>query len=577
MITSPGSLTIPANASNVDAGNFVVNWSNNTDNLLISLSLDYHSSATLSFPTNTGLTRNYGYNSWTNVTSIVFYGTRDNVNTALAAMTISMGSLKTSIRINIEVSTYDANYYYNPINKHFYRYVSGAVSYSTAKTGAASYSFKGKTGYLVTVTSQSESGFINNNISGNNIWIALADANSEGTWYIDDGPEKDRIIWKTSVSGITNSTTASYSSSGTSQGGFFTNWCSGEPNNADGSRSGEDYAVTKWGGGTCWNDLAGTNTGSVGGYVVEISDDYPAGSDYSGVYTSYVIHNNDAAYSLTSGNSSSSSVWSNPNAMPLGLYINSTHTITVPANTNIYSGTVTLNGNGKLAFSNSNSKWYPTPTLKSCNEILSYFPLATSGVYTIDPDGSGSLPSTSCYCDMSTDGGGWTLVLNYLHKATTNPVLSVKTNSLPLLGATTLGLDESTSSTTWGHISNSYLNSFTFTQIRFYAKTSAHSRIIHFKTSHSNTINYFKSGSGSMTGISSSFTSLTGHSAYLPNSATSFFSEQGNNAMTNFPFWLGGTYHWGIRGLDYRWEVDDFPANTGTGYQNDTFHQIWVK
>ena len=148
-------------------------------------------------------------------------------------MTISIGSLKTSIRINIEVSTYDANYYYNPINKHFYRYVSGAFSYSTAKTGAAAYSFKGKTGYLVTVTSQSESDFINNNISGNNIWIALSDANSEGTWYIDDGPEKDRIIWQTSVSGITNSTTASYSSSGTSQGGFFTNWCSGEPNNAD--------------------------------------------------------------------------------------------------------------------------------------------------------------------------------------------------------------------------------------------------------------------------------------------------------------------------------------------------------
>lgn len=573
MITAPASLTIASNATNVDAGNFVVNWANNTDNLLISVSIDYQSAATISFPSTTGLTRNYGYNSWTDITSIVFYGTRDNINNALAAMTISMGSIKTSVRINVEVSTYDANYYYNPINKHFYRYVSGAVAYSVAKSGAAGYSFKGKTGYLVTITSQSEADFINNNIIGNNIWIALSDANSEGRWYINDGPENNRVIWQTSVSGITNSTFTSYSSSGSAQGGYYTNWCSSEPNNADGSRNGEDYAVTKWGGGTCWNDLAGANSGSISGYIVEISDDYPAGSDYSGVYTSYVIHNDDAAYSLSSGNSNSSSVWSNPNAMPRGLYINNSHTVTVPSSTNLYSGAITLNGTGKITFSSTNSKWYPTPTLKSCNEILSYFPLATSGIYTIDPDGSGALPSTSCYCDMTTDGGGWTLVLNYLHKGGTNPALNVRTNSLPILGATTLGLDESSSSTTWGHVSNSYLNSFTFTTLRFYAKTSAHSRIIHFKTTHSSTFNYFKTGSGSMSGISSSFTSLAGHNAFIPGSASSFYSDQSNFAMTNFPFWVGGAYHWGIRGLDYRWEVDDFPGNSS----NDTFHQIWIK
>jgi hypothetical protein len=107
MITAPTPLTIEANASNVDAGNFVVNWANNTDNLLVSLSLDYHNGATISFPTTTGLTRNYGYSTWINVSSIVFYGTRDNINASLAAMTISMGSMKTAVRINIEVSQYD--------------------------------------------------------------------------------------------------------------------------------------------------------------------------------------------------------------------------------------------------------------------------------------------------------------------------------------------------------------------------------------------------------------------------------------------------------------------------------------
>lgn len=555
-ISAPASRTIDANASNVDAGDFVISWPNNTEDLLVSLNLDYHNGATLSFPTTTGITRAYGFNSWNSVSSIVFYGKRDNINTALAAMTISMGSIKTAVRINIELSSYDSNYTYNPVNKHFYRYISGVVSYTTAKSTASTYSFKGKTGYLVTITSQSEQDFLNNNIIGNNIWFALTDVASEGYWRIDAGPESGTLI-KTQ-----NGQTAG------NIAGYFNNWCGGEPNNS----GEEDYAVTKWNGGTCWNDVNGTNS-SVAGYIVEISEDFPAGSDYTGIYNSFVVHNNDVTYTLQSGNSNQKASWSNTNNMPTAITVNPAHTITVPSNTTIYSNRINFSETGKIVFTDATSKWYPTPILKSCKDIIAFFPLSESGVYTIDPDGAGSLPSTSCYCDMTTDGGGWTLVLNYLHLGGTNPALTLKTNSLPLLGSTTLGIDESGSSTTWGHTTPTYLNNFTFTELRVYGKTSGHNRIIHFKTSHANTLTYFKTGYGSMSGIASSYTSLVGHNAINPGSSSSFYTNQLDYAMTEFPFWIGSSYHWGIKGGGYRWEVDDYPNNSN----NNTFHQIWIR
>jgi hypothetical protein len=45
----------------------------------------------------------------------------------------------------------------------------------------------------------------------------------------------------------------------------------------------------------------------------------------------------------------------------------------------------------------------------SCEDVLIDDPTATSGAYYLDPEGTGAYLN---YCDMSTDGGGWTLIFS---------------------------------------------------------------------------------------------------------------------------------------------------------------------
>ena len=266
-ITAPPGRTYQVNTSGQDASGFVISGFT-SETLLTSIGfVNPPAGTTFSILTTTGLTRATGYNTWTNITRISFTGTQANINNALASLKVNTGSTLGNVQISISTTVNPAGYYYNAVNGHFYRPISTGQFYSTAKSLASQQTFKGQTGYLVTVTSANEESFVISNVPQSNIWIALSDVAQEGYWRIDAGPENGTLI-KT-ANGQTAGNIA----------GQYNNWCGGEPNNA----GGEHYAVTKWGGGSCWNDLPNNYSCA---YIVEFGTwSNPADATFTDFYT----------------------------------------------------------------------------------------------------------------------------------------------------------------------------------------------------------------------------------------------------------------------------------------------------
>ena len=213
-VSAPPGRTYQVSTSGQDASGFVINGFT-TETLLTSIGLvNPPAGTTFSITTTTGLSFASGYSTWSNITRISFTGTQANINNALASLKINTGSSLGNVQISVSTTINPVGYYYNATNGHFYRPISTGATYDNAKTLSSQQTFKGQTGYLVTITSADEQNFIIANVPQNNIWFALTDRLQEGYWRVDAGPENGTLI-----------NIGNYN--GSPQPGTYQNWCGG--------------------------------------------------------------------------------------------------------------------------------------------------------------------------------------------------------------------------------------------------------------------------------------------------------------------------------------------------------------
>jgi hypothetical protein len=273
-VSAPDSKSFLQSTSAQDASGFVLSGFNSTATLLASISLvNPPSGTTFVLNTTTGLTAASGFTLSGNKTRLVVTGTMASINTALTSLKVNTGSVRGNIALSVAATINPTGYYYNGVNGHFYRPITTGATYTAARAASLLTTFKGQTGYLVTITSADEDAFIFANVPQSNIWFALTDEASEARWTIDAGPEKGTLI-KINNGQLNGNISGQYN-----------NWAPGEPNDS----GNEDYAVTKW-NGSQWNDLPNHFANP---YVIEYGTwSNPDDATFTEFYTNSVSHSN---------------------------------------------------------------------------------------------------------------------------------------------------------------------------------------------------------------------------------------------------------------------------------------------
>jgi len=232
-------------------------------------------SGTLTVANPGTLVLNSGYPSFDTLTELSFHGTTAEIVAGLQSNLswTAPGDAESSslLSMRVEVTKYVSGNSYDPLTGHTYMYIETPLAWHDALLAAKGMTYQGLTGYLATITSQTENDFIGTKAGAPSIWFgatddqgfvnearaALAldpitfDSQLTGDYYWAGGPE----IGVQFGVGLENVTPIN---------GLYNSWFEGEPNNA----SGEGCAVTNWNNVGLWNDL---DCQTAHAYLVEFS------------------------------------------------------------------------------------------------------------------------------------------------------------------------------------------------------------------------------------------------------------------------------------------------------------------